>query len=229
MSTAFTNSPPLRFQRSTRIGGVHPFGQNPNRLSRISLMRAASARCCVEQPAWKRGPVDIDFQRDEQLQTLEEDLDDALQVEDYMKASEIRDKLLRLQSGAYVAVLSANMKFYKAFSTGSIVGIASCWLQDPSVCCKHPSGPLAVGFLEVMNSFGYIFSLGVPQIDVKDVCITMRGAVAYVTCGEYSTDWEDDEGRGCTVVMNAINIFTKKNGEWYICHHSALPVTQFIE
>ncbi|PXF43787.1 hypothetical protein BWQ96_06408 [Gracilariopsis chorda] len=185
----------------------------------------ARIHCCTEQPAWKRGPVDVDFAKDEQLQILEEDLDDALQLEDFKRASGIRDKLVRLQSGAYVAVLSAHMKFYKAFSYGSIVDIAASWLQEDSASCKHPLGPLVSGYLEVINSFGYVFSAGIPQIDVKNVCITMRGSVAYVTCEEHSTDWEANNGKGENTIMNAINIFTKKNGQWYICHHSALPVT----
>ncbi|KAI0564999.1 NTF2-like protein [Gracilaria domingensis] len=228
MSVAFLTSVPLHCRLNSPLSATFRSSRHaPKPLARVPSTRAATVRCCVEQPAWKRGPIDADFAKDEQLQILEEDLDDALLVENYKRASVIRDKLVRLQSGAYVAVLSAHMKFYKAFSSGSIVDIASCWLQSPDSTCKHPSGPVMTGYLNVLNSFGYIFSMGIPKIDVKNVCITMRGTVAYVTCEEHSTDWETEDGRPHTVVMNAINMFTKRNGEWYICHHSALPVTEF--
>lgn len=211
--------------RSSIIGKSHAVVPLHRPFGKTQPVRRARIHCCIEQPAWKRGLVDVDFARDEQLQILEEDLDDALQVEDFKRASDIRDKLVRLQSGAYVAVLSAHMKFYQAFSAGSIVDIAASWLHDDSSSCKHPLGPLISGYLDVINSFGYVFSAGIPHIEVKNVCITMRGSVAYVTCEEHSTDWEANDGKGEKVVMNAINIFTKKNGQWYICHHSALPVT----
>lgn len=184
-----------------------------------------STRCCVETPHWKRGPVDVDFAKDEQLQILEEDLDKALETENFSSASTIRDKLLRLQSGSYVSVLSAHFRFYKAFSNASIVDMAGCWLQDSGVTCKHPLGDMSIGYINVINSFGYLFSVGTPSIQPSDVRIHMRGTIAYVTCNENSMDWEEGESETPqTVVMAATNIYMKKNGDWYLCHHSALPV-----
>lgn len=184
-----------------------------------------STRCCVEQPHWKRGPIDVDFAKDEQLQILEEELDIALETENFSSASTIRDKLLRLQSGSYVSVLSAHFRFYKAFTNASIVDMAGCWLQDPNVSCKHPLGDMSIGYINVINSFGYLFSLGTPSVQPLDVRINMRGSIAYVTCNETSKHWKEGEFETPqSVDMAAINIFMKRNGDWYLYHHSALPI-----
>lgn len=181
-------------------------------------------------PAWKQGPVDIDFANDDQLQHLEQKLDAALDMQDFKRASTLRDRLFRLQSGAYVAVLSANFKFYQAFDKASIVDMAGCWLQDSGATCKHPIGPLQVGYVNVLNGFGYLFSLGVPSVKPRNVVITVRGSVAWVTCEEHSGVYEGDEeveseyGGTAPVVMAATNIYAKRNGQWYICHHSAQPI-----
>lgn len=194
-------------------------------------------QCCVESPDWKKVPVDVDFAKDEQLQILEDGLDKALSTEDFERASQVRDKLLRLQSGAYVSVLSANFKFYKAFDSGSIVDLAGVFLQDASTSCKHPLGPLCIGYVNIINSFGYLFSFGVPNIQAKNIVITMRGSCAWVTCDEHCDVVEEEEevkedasgnkvkaSRIREVVMSATNIFVKHNGQWYLAHHTAQPV-----
>lgn len=195
----------------------------------------ASVRCCVESPDWKKGPVDVDFAKDEQLQILEDDLDKALSTEDFARASQVRDKLLRLQSGTYVSVLSANLKFYNAFGSGSIVDMAGVWLQDAGATCKHPLGPLCVGYTNIINSFGYLFSFGVPNIHATNVVITMRGSCAWVTCDEHCDVVEETAKENASgnkfkesqireIVMSATNIFVKHNGQWYLAHHTAQPV-----
>eukprot|EP00177_Eucheuma_denticulatum_P007044 GFKZ01012818.1.p2 GENE.GFKZ01012818.1~~GFKZ01012818.1.p2 ORF type:complete len:130 (-),score=18.74 GFKZ01012818.1:350-739(-) len=124
------------------------------------------------------------------------------------------------------------MKFYHAFGQGSIVDMAGCWLQDGSVTCKHPLGELAMGYLDVLNAFGYLFAIGVPAIQARNVVISVRGSVAWVTCEEHSGVFDGDQvdvgdvgyvERG-PVVMEATNIFAKRNGQWYVCHHTAQPV-----
>lgn len=207
---------------------------------RIPLRKRRDATtCCVESPGndWKRGPVDVDVSKEEKLEVLEAQLDAALADEDFAAASSLRDQLLRLQSGSYVSVLSANLNFYKAFDSGSIVDIAAVWLQDPSVTCKHPLGPLWFGYAEVINSFGYLFALGVPSITVTNVRITMRGSAAWVTCEEHAQHYDKDGKKveptqeevnsgAVSATMSAINIFVKRNGQWYLAHHSSQPLYQ---
>lgn len=190
-------------------------------LARSKLARA-SVRCCVEVPLWKRlAPMDPDFAKDEQLEILETELHDSLKRQDYSQSSILRDKLLRLQSGAYVAVLSANMKFYEAMNRRSIVDMAGCWLQGPSVTCKHVSGPLLHGYIDVVNSFGYIFTLDLPFIEVRNCRIVMRGTVAYVTLEQLCTPSDESE----QFVVAATNLYTKHNSQWYLAHHSSVIVS----
>lgn len=194
------------------------------RVSRNCGSNLLSVTACVEVPEWKRVPIDVDFAKDEQLEILEDHLETALFQENYAHASELRNKLQRLQSGAYVSVLSANMKFYSAFEKGSIVDMAGCWLQSKSCTCKHPLGPVSEGYLNILNSFGAIFSMGTISIEPKNVRISMRGSVAYVTCEEHSTEW-DAEGKIIDkFVMCAVNIYSKRNGQWYVQHHSSMPI-----
>lgn len=187
------------------------------------------------KPEWKRVAVDEDILKEEQLEKLELELDSALEKEDFAMAAKIRDKLLRLQSGAYVSVLSANLKYYNTFNAASIVDMASSWLQDSEVTCKHPMAPLITGYLDVLNSFGYLFSLPVPTITVKNVRIIMRGCCAWATCEEHAQLYdkrgnmihpsEEELAAGATpAVMIATNIYVKRNGQWYLSHHSSQPV-----
>lgn len=189
---------------------------------------------CVEVPQWKKGPIDIDFEKDEQLELLEDQLGDAITQENYKLAAELREKLVRLQSGSYVSVLSANLKFYKAFTNGSIVDMAGCWLQDKNSTCKLPFAPLSIGYMNILNSFGYFFSFGVPIIDVRNVQILMRGSAAIVTCEEHTMAEEEEpvlDEKGNTIerppiplVMLATNIFVKNNSQWYLVHHTSNPI-----
>lgn len=197
-----------------------------------------SVTCCVEQPQWRHGPMDADFVKDSKLFDLESALDAAVLREDFTSAAQIREELLRLQSGAYVEVLTANMKFYNAFQSGSLVDMAACWMQDARATCKHPLGPLVVGYLDILNSFGQLFSLGIPQISPVNVRIAMRGTVALATCEEQplETHQFDEDKKAqikewnpnfddtpAQVVMLATNIFEKKNGQWYLVHHVSSP------
>lgn len=167
--------------------------------------------------------MDVDFAKDEQLQLLEEELEKVVESENFERASEIRDKLLRLQSSAYVSVLSVNMAYYKALNKASIVDMAGCWLQDSSVTCTHPDIGLVKGYINVLNSYGYTFYKGASYVDVKNIQIVMRGTVGYVTCEEHVMTWNADGSKASNVVTSVIQIYSKKNGHWYICHHSSTP------
>lgn len=202
------------FSRCEVLGYCH----KPRRI--YTTLRRAAFTCCTEMPSWKRGPVDVDFAKDEQLEILEESLGEALQGEDFQRASELRDKLLRLQSGAFVAVLSCNMKFYKAINSKSLVDIAGVWLQSSSSTCKHPGGPLVNGFMDIINSYGMMFSLDLPDIYVESYRINVRGTVAFITCDEVCYDEES----GTKIHALATNLYTKYNAQWYLIHHSSFIV-----
>lgn len=185
--------------------------------------RSLGARCCIESPAWKKGPVDIDFAKDEQLEILETSLDRAVTNEDFTEAAELHKKLTRLQSGSSVAVLSANLKFYHSFNSKSVVDMAGCWLQSGAATCKHPGGPLVAGYVNIINSFGMLFAYDLPQMKVRNINIQMRGTVGYVTCQQVCED-EDEEGKPVEITTCATNIYVKHNSQWYLTHHSSFIV-----
>ena len=211
---------------------------SPETAKRRRSYRAVVKSCA--EPDWKDGPVDSDIAKDRTLVELEKLLDVALKEEDHSQVDAIEEQLLRLQSDAYVEVLTANMKFYRAFHRNSLVDMAGCWMQDSSVTCKHPLGPLVIGYIDVIDSFGYLFSVGIPAISSSNIRITMRGSVALVTCEEHAEIIEEkveEEERkalitesnpnfstkSAPVVMLATNIFEKKNGQWYLTHHVSSP------
>ena len=94
------------------------------------------------------------------------------------------------------------------------------------------------GYLNAINSFGELFASGVPVISVSDVRIQPRGSAAYVTCtenlivedytpanlpgSEYNQAYVQ---RFTDIKIMATNVFERKNGEWYIVHHTAMPVS----
>lgn len=161
--------------------------------------------------------MDPDFAKDEQLQILEDELEDALQNEDFSKSSALRDKLLRLQSGTYVAILSANMKFYDAVNRNSIVDMAGCWIQSSDATCKHVNGSFVKGYINIINSFGYLFTFELPFIEIRNVRIVMRGSVGYVTCDQVCTLQDTGE----QFVVSATSVYAKHNAQWYLTHYSA--------
>jgi hypothetical protein len=114
-------------------------------VERIKVRRRAATivPVCASKP-WI---VDLDADKDAKLQELEEKLDVAVLLERYDEAQVVQDELTRLQSSAFVEVLSAHMNFYKAFDQRSITDMARCWIQDDSSSCKHPIGGLATGYV----------------------------------------------------------------------------------
>ncbi len=146
-------------------------------------VRRIRPRCCVERP-WITKVTDADIVSNDKLIELERELDKAMYEDDEARVSEIRDEISHLQTASYVDVLSANMKFYKAFSGGSLVDMGACWLKDNNVTCKHPLGPLFTGFWKVIDSFAGMFSIGIPDVSATNIRISLRGSVAIVTCEE---------------------------------------------
>jgi len=190
-------------------------------------------------PAWKQMTMDQDVAANSELVRLEEELDAAWYADDEERMAEIRKEIDNLQPTSYVDVLSANLKFYEAFSRGSVADIGSCWLQDSDVMCKHPLGPLFVGFWDIMKSFEALFAQGVADVVPDNIRISVRGSVALVTCDEnvkakvipdntpddtaatrFNPNFSAEKAR---IRMTAVNIFEKRNGAYSLIFHSSTP------
>ncbi|KAH0905044.1 hypothetical protein HID58_044547 [Brassica napus] len=154
--------------------------------------------------------------------TLKQDLETAIEEENYVEAARIRDRLKELQEDNKASVLSANTRFYQAFRNGDLAAMESLWSKTGKPCCVHPGAKGITGYDDVMESWevvwmNYEFPL---LIELKDVEVHVRGDVGYVTCMEFvktkgSSSW------GAQFVSN---VFEKIGGEWFICIHHASPV-----
>ncbi|CAN7113308.1 unnamed protein product, partial [Brassica rapa subsp. narinosa] len=154
--------------------------------------------------------------------TLKQDLETAIEEENYVEAARIRDRLKELQEDNKASVLSANTRFYQAFRNGDLAAMESLWSKTGKPCCVHPGAKGITGYDDVMESWevvwmNYEFPL---LIELKDVEVHVRGEVGYVTCMEFvktkgSSSW------GAQFVSN---VFEKIDGEWFICIHHASPV-----
>lgn len=87
-----------------------------NRCSAKSYSHIHSrGRRCNRVLSMKAWTIDVDRERDDHLFRLENELETAVESQNFEKAKSVRDKITRLQSGTFVEVLQAHMKFYKAF------------------------------------------------------------------------------------------------------------------
>ncbi|CAI9098346.1 OLC1v1034978C1 [Oldenlandia corymbosa var. corymbosa] len=151
-------------------------------------------------------------------QTLEQDLQNAIKEENYVRAAEIRDTLRSLQSDSKASVLAANARFYEAFRNGNLAAMQALWSKGDNVCVVHPGVSGISGYDSVMGSWEivwaeYEFPL---QIDILDVQVHVKGDVGYVTCIEKVKTKGSSWGK-----QFATNVFEKIDGQWHICVHHA--------
>ncbi|XP_010464564.1 PREDICTED: uncharacterized protein LOC104745087 [Camelina sativa] len=154
--------------------------------------------------------------------TLKQDLEIAIQEENYVEAAKIRDKLKELQEDNKASVLSANSRFYQSFRNGDLAAMQSLWSKSGNPCCVHPGAKGITGYDDVMESWEFVWvNYEFPlQIELKDVEAHVRGDMGYVTCMEFvktkgSSSW------GAQFVSN---VFERIDGQWFICIHHASPV-----
>lgn len=238
----FVNSIPIPDWRQVtlrrRVPAVQPLARKTSYRDRKRRITA-----CVENvPFWK--VVDSDVAAVPKLVELEKELDDAWYAEDEQRMGLIQNEIDKLQASTYVDVLQANLRFYKAFSSGNVTDIASCWLQKGDVLCKHPLGPIFVGFWQVVQSFETLMNQGLASVRPDNVRISVRGLVAFVTCEEYAepVSTEDESisaiatkynpnfsSEPAQIRMTAVNIFEKQNGQYYLVYHMSSPISPELD
>ncbi|KAI3447734.1 hypothetical protein Pfo_004399 [Paulownia fortunei] len=149
-------------------------------------------------------------------QTLERELQIAIEEENYAQAAKIRDSLRLLQEDSKASVLAANARFYISFRNGDLAAMQALWSKGEHVCVVHPgvsgisSHDLVMGSWEFVWA-DYEFPL---EIEIKDIQVHVRGDVGYVTCIEMVKPKGSRWGRHC-----ATNVFEKVDGQWFICIH----------
>lgn len=152
-------------------------------------------------------------------QTLEKNLQKAVEEENYAKAAKIRDSLRFLQEDSKASVLSTNARFYNCFRSGDLAGMQSLWAKRNNVCCVHPGVSGISGYDLVMGSWEFVcaeYEFPI-EIDVKDVEVYVKGDIGYVTCIEVVKS----KGTSNWGKQFATNVFEKINGQWFISIHHA--------
>uniref|UniRef100_A0ACD5VQW1 Uncharacterized protein n=1 Tax=Avena sativa TaxID=4498 RepID=A0ACD5VQW1_AVESA len=157
-------------------------------------------------------------------ETLQRNLDIAIQEEDYARAAKIRDDLRILHEDTEASVLAANARFYNAFKNGDLTAMYSIWAKGDHVYVVHPAAGRISGYDMVLRSWemvcnaDYEFPL---NIDLKNIEVHVRGGLAYVTCLELVKTKGRTWGK-----QIATNIFEKVDGIWYICVHHASHIEE---
>lgn len=117
-------------------------------------------------------------------------------------------------------VLEANQNFYSALQNLNLEEMDAVWLQEEWVRCLHPGWDLLEGWESVRESWQHIFeNTQFMRIAVGVQFIRVENSTAWVCCTEKITSAA--EARIDSAHVQATNIFTRRNGTWYLVHHHA--------
>lgn len=167
-------------------------------------------------------PTTEDLSIDEE--TLQRNLQTAIQEEDYSRAAKIRDDLRILHEDTKASLLAANTRFYNAFKNGDLAAMYSLWAKGDHVYVIHPAAGRISGYDVVMQSWemvcgaDYEFPL---NIDLKNVEVHVHGDLGYVTCLEVVKTKGRTWGK-----QVATNVFEKVDGTWRMCVHHASHIEE---
>ena len=158
------------------------------------------------------------------MRQIKQQLQAAVDREDYAEAAVLRDKLGEMGGEAINAVEEANAAFYRAFEAMNFNDMEQVWGFGDHVQCIHPGTGCIAGREDVLNSWRHIFApaaAGAPglQIDVTDVRVRISDSMAFVTCTE-RVDAAETGGK-----LAATNIFEydSDNKCWRMVMHHASP------
>ena len=169
-----------------------------------------------------------EFQLEEQVSELEEQLYNAIKEQDYDSAAKKSFEISQTHVDDCGLVLQANSAFYRAFSDKNVRDMEHVWLNDRSCICIHPSFEPLSGVVDIMSTWKRMFesSLGSFQrtwIDPCDIQLSVKATTAVVTCVEnvYARRFVRGKRRKSELVnkLTATNIFRKVGGRWYMTYH----------
>jgi hypothetical protein len=113
------------------------------------------------------------------------------------------------------AVLSANLEFYRAFTTQNAAAMETLWARHLPVSCIHPGwAPLRDRDAVIRSWRDILGNPDAPRLMCHDEAVSVYGDIAVITC-------EEDLSANLLV---ATNIFAKEDGLWRMVHHQAGPL-----
>ncbi len=120
-------------------------------------------------------------------------------------------------------VLRANRAFYEALQSLDLVRMESLWVQEDWVACLHPGWEILIGWEDVQRGWAEIFrSTAQMMIAIGRPLVHVAGDTAWVSCLENVTTTNAEDFS--TAVIEATNIFVRREGRWRIAHHHTTPL-----
>jgi len=124
---------------------------------------------------------------------------------------------------AEAEVRDVNQKFYQALESLDLEAMEGVWLHHDLVRCVHPGWPMLAGWESVRESWEEIFrNTESMLVSTRDVALHIEGGVGWVTCTERVTSKRAD--RSETALVQATNLFLRRDGEWKMVLHHASPL-----
>ena len=120
-------------------------------------------------------------------------------------------------------VRAANHRFYAAFESLDLAQMEAVWAHDDGIECVHPGWDLLLGWDEVRERWARIFTnTKRVRVALRGVWVRVEGEVAWAACTAHITT-AFAEGFDEAVVQ-ATNIFVRREGQWLLVAHHASPV-----
>ena len=124
---------------------------------------------------------------------------------------------------AEAEVRDVNQKFYQALESLDLEAMEGVWLHHDLVRCVHPGWPMLAGWESVRESWEEIFrNTESMLVSTRDLALHIEGGVGWVTCTERVTSKRAD--RSETALVQATNLFLRRDGEWKMVLHHASPL-----
>jgi len=180
----------------------------------------------ISPPLIQEGSAE--YQLEEQVSEVEEQLYDAIKNQDYASAAKKSFEISQMHVDDCGLVLQANSAFYRAFRDKNVRDMEHIWLNDRSCICIHPSFEPLSGVVDIMSTYKRMFESSVGSfqrtwIDPCDIQLSVKGTTAVITCVEnvYARRFVRGKRRKSELVnkLTATNIYRKVGGRWYMTYH----------
>lgn len=120
-------------------------------------------------------------------------------------------------------VLAVNQAFYEALQNLDLEKMGDVWWHENWVKCVHPGRDLIEGWEEVWESWTNIFrSTEYLRVAISRPLVRVVGDAAWVSCIENVTSTLGSDF--ATAMIEATNIFVRREGQWRMVHHHAAPL-----
>ncbi|HEV2352270.1 MAG TPA: nuclear transport factor 2 family protein [Terriglobia bacterium] len=120
-------------------------------------------------------------------------------------------------------VLAINLAFYRAIESLDLSQMEAVWWHEDWVNCLHPGWDLICGWEDILESWAGIFrSTARLRVTISRTIVHVLGDAAWVSCIENVTSTYESGFE--TAMIEATNIFARRQGVWRMAHHHTTPL-----